>query len=61
MLTDDDFDPKTRKAKPRSLDLLSVPELRDYVAALKAEIDRVEADITKKEKSKSAAESFFKQ
>lgn len=60
MLFDDDLDPKTKKRKPRPLDLLSVPELKEYVTDLKAEIVRVEADIAKKEKSKSAAEALFK-
>lgn len=60
MLTDDDFDPRTKKMKARPLDMLSVDQLRGYIAELRAEITRVEADIAKKEKSKAAADSFFK-
>lgn len=60
MLNDDDFDPRTKKMKVRSLDLLSVDDLKNYIAELKAEIARVEADIAKKEKSRAAADSFFK-
>lgn len=60
MLTDDDFDPRTKRMKPRPLDMLSIDQLRTYVDDLKVEIIRVEADIAKKEKSKAAADSFFK-
>lgn len=60
MMFDDDTDPKTKKQKPRVLDNLSVPELRNYIEELKAEILRVEADIQKKEKHKSAADALFK-
>jgi uncharacterized small protein (DUF1192 family) len=60
MIFDDDTDPKTRKQKPRSLDALSVPDLRDYVSQLKEEILRVEAEIAKKEKHKAAADALFK-
>jgi len=60
MIFDDDTDPKTKKPKPRSLDNLSVPELRDYIAQMKTEIARVEADIQKKEKHKAAADALFK-
>jgi uncharacterized small protein (DUF1192 family) len=39
---------------------MSVPELRDYVAALREEILRAEADMAKKEKSKAAADALFR-
>jgi uncharacterized small protein (DUF1192 family) len=60
MISDDDLDPKTKKVKLRLLDNMSVPELKDYVVFLKDEILRVETDIAKKEKSKSAADALFK-
>jgi uncharacterized small protein (DUF1192 family) len=60
MLTDDDFDPRTKKMKARPLDMLSVDQLREYIADLKAEIARAEADIARKESSRHAADSFFK-
>lgn len=60
MLTDDDTDPKTRRAKPRLLDPMSVPELKEYVVHLQAEIARAEAEIAKREKHKSAADAIFK-
>lgn len=60
MLTDDDFDPRTKRMKPRPLDVLSVDQLRDYITDLKNEISRAEADIARKEKAAAAADSFFK-
>lgn len=60
MLTDDDCDPRTKRMKPRALDMLSVEDLRQYIADMRTEITRVEAEVAKKEKSKSAADAFFK-
>lgn len=60
MISDEDSDPKTKRAKPRLLDNMSVPDLQDYLAQLKAEQERVEAEIRKKEKHRDAVESFFK-
>lgn len=57
---DDDLDPKTKRLKPRSLDKLSVDDLREYIADLKAEITRVEDDISKKEAHKNAISNLFK-
>lgn len=56
----DDLEP--RKAKPALKDLssLGVAELRDYIAALEAEIARARAAIAAKEAQKSAAEAFFR-
>ena len=45
---------------PRNLDNMSVHELDEYIAALKAEIARVEQDIQKKRASQEAASSVFK-
>lgn len=59
MIFDDESDPKTKKPRPRALDKMSVPELKEYVQALQGEIARVEADIAKKEKSRSAADALF--
>lgn len=60
MFLDNDLDPKTKKAKPRVLDSLSVSELEDYKADLAAEMTRVEAEITRKQAHKSAVDSLFK-
>lgn len=60
MITDDDTDPKTRRAKPRLLDNMSVADLKEYVQQLQAEIMRAEAEIAKKEKHKNAVDAVFK-
>jgi uncharacterized small protein (DUF1192 family) len=44
----------------QQLDLLSVEELRERVTLLKEEIARLEANMTAKRASRSAAEGFFK-
>lgn len=60
MISDDDLDPRTKKAKLRPLDNFSVAELHDYIAQLREEISRVEGEIAKKEKHKNAADALFK-
>jgi uncharacterized small protein (DUF1192 family) len=42
------------------LDTMGIEELRDYIAELKAEIERVEADIERKHGHRSAADAFFR-
>lgn len=60
MFSDDDLDPRTKKAKLRNLDNMSVEELREYIAALQSEIVRVESEISRKQKHMDAASSLFK-
>jgi uncharacterized small protein (DUF1192 family) len=45
---------------PLPLDRLGVAELREYIAALRAEIARAEAAIGAREGSRSAADSVFR-
>lgn len=42
------------------LDTLGIEELRDYIAELREEITRVEADIGRKQGHRSAADAFFR-
>ena len=42
------------------LDSLGIEEMRDYIAELRAEIARVEADIERKQGHRSAADAFFR-
>jgi len=56
----DDLDPRNAKKKPLNLDDMSVEDLQEYVSALKAEIERVEAKSKAKQSHASAAASFFK-
>jgi len=52
--------PKRRWVEPVALEPVSVEDLREYVAALRAEIGRVESAIEGKQSHRSAAEKFFK-
>ena len=52
--------PKRRRLELLPLDSLGVEELRAYIEELKLEIARVEADITRKQSHRSAADAFFK-
>ena len=57
----DDLDPRNaKKAKPLNLDDLNIEDLEEYVAVLKAEIERVETKMKAKQSHASAAASFFK-
>ena len=44
----------------QDLTLLSVKELQERIALMRDEIARPEADITRKQASRSAADQFFK-
>lgn len=59
---DDDDRPKKKIAHEigQELTLLSVAELTDRIDLMKEEIARLEADIEKKQASRSAADQFFK-
>lgn len=57
---DDDLDPRTKKPALKNLEPLSIDELRDYIASLKEEITRTEAEIARKKAHADAASSFFK-
>ncbi len=61
MAVDDDLPVrKRRRLEPLVLDTLSVDELHEYIQELHTEIARAEADITRKQSHRSAADSFFK-
>jgi len=51
---------KRRRLEPLPLDSLGIEKLRHYIAELKAEIARVEADIDRKHTHRSAADAFFR-
>lgn len=61
-MKDDDDRPKKKIAHEIGADLsmISAGELRERIQLLQDEIARLEADIAKKEASKSAADTFFK-
>lgn len=45
----------------QDLSLLSVDDLAERIEALRAEIARLESDMTRKSVTRSAAEAFFRQ
>ncbi len=55
-------EPRKKVAHEIGMELsqLSVFELKERIAALQAEISRIEQTIRKKESSKDAADNFFK-
>jgi uncharacterized small protein (DUF1192 family) len=56
----EDLEPRNKIKKPKPLDDMSVGDLKDYVAALQAEIVRVEAAIKAKQAHLEAMNSLFK-
>ncbi len=61
MLSDDEDSPRPRRLlTPPPLDRLGVEELEAYIAELRGEIARAEAEIARKRDHRSAADSFFK-
>lgn len=56
----DDLEPRNRPPQKKNLEVMSVGELEEYVAALQAEIARTEDEIAKKRDHLSSADSLFK-
>ena len=56
----EELDPIKKKPVKKDLTRMSVGDLKEYVAELKAEIERAEAAIKSKDKARAGAESFFK-
>lgn len=56
----EDLEPRKKVVAPRELDTLSVQELKDYIADLEGEIDRVKAKISLKQAHLAGAASLFK-
>lgn len=60
-MDDDDLPKRARRLlQPPVLDGLGVDELTAYVAELRQEIMRVEAETARKQSHRSAADSFFR-
>lgn len=62
-LDTDDLEPRpvpAAKTPPKDLGVMSVEELKTYIAGLEAEIERARAAIAGKEAHRSAAEALFK-
>jgi uncharacterized small protein (DUF1192 family) len=54
------MEPAKKPAAKKDLTVLSIDELHDYIATLRAEIERTEAAIAAKQAHRSGAEAFFK-
>lgn len=59
MINPDELEPARPVLKPVDLQQMSVAELKDYIAALDAEIARTEQMIAKKNAHKSGVEALF--
>ena len=59
-MEEEDLVPKTLRAKPTDLEVMSVEALREYIIELEAEIERIQAAIVAKESWRGEADSFFK-
>jgi len=60
MINPDELEPPRPTLKPLDMQQMSIGELKDYIAALEAEIKRARDMITKKEAHKSGIENLFK-
>ena len=59
-MDEEEVRPKREVTMPRPLAGLSVEELATYISALKAEIVRVEAELTRQRTIRGAADALFK-
>jgi len=59
-MDEQDLEPRTKRQKPKDLEVMSVEALNEYIAGLEAEIERARAEIAAKQSHKAAAETFFK-
>lgn len=57
---DDELEPQKQSAKLKNLEPMSLDELRRYIAEMKEEIERAEAEIVRKKAHMDAASSVFK-
>lgn len=58
-MENDDLPQNMPKPK-RNLDPMSIEELRDYIAEMQDEIERVRGEIAKKEAHKAGVEALFR-
>ena len=59
VLENDDL-PKNMPKPKRDLDPISIEELHEYIAEMQEEIERVRAEIARKEAHRAGVESIFK-
>ena len=59
-MDDEEARPGPKPALPKDLTLLGIAELEEYIAGLRAEIARAEAEMAEKRKHRGGAEALFK-
>jgi uncharacterized small protein (DUF1192 family) len=59
-MDEDEVRPKQELGFPRPLAGFSIEDLRAYIVAMRAEIERVEAEIAKRQDVRGAAEALFR-
>jgi len=59
-MDEEDLLPKRKPAPPKDLTLLGIAELEEYIAELRSEIARTEAEIAEKRKHRGGADALFK-
>ena len=59
MAEEDDDLPRALRPKPTDLDVMGIEELKEYIAELEVEIERVRSAIVKKEQQRIAASAVF--
>jgi uncharacterized small protein (DUF1192 family) len=59
-LDDDEFVPRAAPGLPRPLEALSVADLEAYREALEREIERVRAELARRQSVRGAAEALFR-
>lgn len=60
MFDDDDDAVRARQAVQVKLDDMSIDDMNEYISSLEAEIDRVRAEIGKREQHRDQAAQVFK-
>lgn len=59
-MDEEDLQPKQRQPDVKNLEVLSIEALEEYILELQAEIDRVRAEVARKQSARSAAETVFR-
>jgi len=59
-MDEEDLQPKQRQPDVKNLEVLSIEALEEYILELQTEIDRVRAEIARKQSARSAAETVFR-
>ena len=59
-MDEQDLEPQKQKPDIKNLEVMSMEALEDYIGELRAEIERVRAEIAKKNFARDAAESAFR-